>query len=182
MNRFNLVNWGAPLTGAQVDRIEKAASSISLHTGKVSKHNIEPGEELRVTDVGFFHPKEHEEVFQLAEMLVYEANKNYYGFNIEGIAEIQYGVYTEGSHYDWHVDIDWDGDSTFDRKITIIIMLSDPSDYEGGEVHFEGDHTISSPDRGTIVSFPSYTPHKVDKVTKGVRKTMVIWAEGPRFV
>jgi PKHD-type hydroxylase len=35
--------------------------------------------------------------------------------------------------------------------------------------------------RGRILFFPSFILHKVHPVTKGVRKSIVAWVEGPKF-
>ena len=66
---------------------------------------------------------------------VREANK-IWGFDIIGFGEdIQIGTYTAENtgHYDWHLDIG--KDSNF-RKISVSDQLSDPNDYQGGELQF----------------------------------------------
>jgi PKHD-type hydroxylase len=74
----------------------------------------------------------------------------------------------------------------YDRKISIIIQLTDPSEYEGGE--FEMDYQYEQPNKedlkkkGTIIVFPSFIPHRVTELTKGTRKSLVAWVEGPKFV
>ena len=72
------------------------------------------------------------------------------------------------------------------RKLSMVIQLSDPKDYEGGilEIH-ANEHYPPPPDelkrRGTIVVFPSFLRHRVIPVTKGVRYSLVAWIEGPHF-
>ena len=64
------------------------------------------------------------------------------------------------------------------------MQLSDPDDYERGNVQVlsdEGYSYISPRKRGSIILFDSRTPHRVLKVTKGVRKSIVGWAVGPRW-
>ena len=36
-------------------------------------------------------------------------------------------------------------------------------------------------EKGRVLIFPSFLPHKVTPVTKGVRKSLVTWMEGPAW-
>ena len=70
------------------------------------------------------------------------------------------------------------------RKLSFSIQLSDPDDYEGGNVQFldeAGNSYFAPRKRGTIVLFDSRTMHRVLKVTKGTRKSIVGWTVGPRW-
>ena len=70
------------------------------------------------------------------------------------------------------------------RKLSLILQLSDPDDYEGGEVQFmnsSGKSFFAPKTRGTILVFDSRTMHRVKKVTSGNRKSIVAWVEGPRW-
>jgi len=72
-------------------------------------------------------------------------------------------------------------------------QLSDPKDYEGGELEFaipEVDKgkltytTFSLPEilpKGSIVVFPSFVWHRVKPVTKGTRYSLVMWNLGYPF-
>ena len=59
----------------------------------------------------------------------------------------------------------------------------DPSEYEGGD--FELDRQYPQPEgfrtKGSVFLFPSFLPHRVTPVTKGVRRSLVSWIEGPKF-
>ena len=35
--------------------------------------------------------------------------------------------------------------------------------------------------KGTVLVFPSFMRHKVEPVTKGIRKSLVAWIEGPHW-
>lgn len=115
---------------------------------------------------------------------VFEAAK-VMDITIDGTADIQYTEYhgSEGGKYDWHHDVDWNNDSGIDRKLSVTIQLSEPSDYEGGHFQFGGieEPKPESRDKGTILVFPSYLPHCVTPVTSGVRKSLVAWFEGPTW-
>jgi PKHD-type hydroxylase len=115
--------------------------------------------------------------------LVNTANKEMWNFNIMGMKEpIQYGEYhsTENGHYDWHLDI---GGNIINRKISVTIQLSDPAGYEGGELQFMTSKHIDTAPKGlgNVIIFPSYFLHRVTPVTRGVRKSLVLWVSGEAF-
>ena len=70
------------------------------------------------------------------------------------------------------------------RKLSFTLQLSDPDDYEGGNVQFldeSGKSYFAPRQRGCLVLFDSRTSHRVLKVTKGTRKSIVGWTVGPRW-
>ena len=70
------------------------------------------------------------------------------------------------------------------RKLSFAMQLSDPDDYEGGNVQLldeAGNSYMAPRKRGTIMLFDSRTQHRVLKVTKGTRKSIVGWTVGPRW-
>ena len=70
------------------------------------------------------------------------------------------------------------------RKLSFAMQLSDPDDYEGGNVQLldeAGSTYIAPRKKGSIMLFDSRTQHRVLKVTKGVRKSLVGWVLGPRW-
>jgi len=113
---------------------------------------------------------------------IQEANKSW-GFTINSIIDsIQYTEYYEGGgHYDWHMDM---GDYPNNhRKISLTIQLSDPNTYEGGDLEFwVGRNPDKAPrEQSFAVLFPSYLMHRVTPITKGVRKSLVLWVGGDTF-
>jgi PKHD-type hydroxylase len=88
---------------------------------------------------------------------------------------------SDEGHYDWHMDASAPKDGT-QRKLSISILLSDPSEFEGGELQFKGmeDQKVLTK-QGSIVVFPSFIEHKITPVTKGVRYSAVTWVSGPAF-
>jgi PKHD-type hydroxylase len=109
------------------------------------------------------------------------ANQFGFDFDCSGIYnDLQLLEYEEGGHYDWHMDIG-PGQNAL-RKLSVIVQLSDPTDYEGGEVLFkasEKEHVLPR-DRGQIAIFPSYVLHKVNPITSGKRYSLVTWLTGHR--
>jgi PKHD-type hydroxylase len=96
--------------------------------------------------------------------------------------DMQYTVYgSGGDHYNWHIDSG--GSNPCPRKLSLSLQLSDPSEYEGGNLEFMigKDGNSAKKERGLVVAFPAYRLHRVTPVTKGVRKSIVIWTTGPQF-
>jgi len=123
---------------------------------------------------------------------VKQANKNAgWNFNIDGAEACQFTKYGEGEYYGWHYDM-YNNDNPKMRKISVTCSLSDPKDYEGGELEFcsfNPDRKLKDnyfkcteiKPRGSIVVFPSFLWHKVNPVTQGERYSLVIWNIGDKF-
>ena len=115
---------------------------------------------------------------------VWESNRQAFNFDISCIFDVQFTEYNgeENEFYSWHSDNDWTADRGYDRKISVVIQLSDPDDYEGGEFQFRH---LQAPEgfkkRGSVLTFPSYLEHQVTTVTEGTRYSLVTWVEGPRW-
>jgi len=120
------------------------------------------------------------------KILVLKTNETEFKFDVDDFGStntINYNVYDSkyAGQYDWHGDA-MDTHPTKDSKLTVVVSLS--SNYEGGDLEF----FINKPrpinelrTAGTVLIFPSYIQHRVTPVTKGVRKTLSLWIEGPNF-
>jgi PKHD-type hydroxylase len=113
-----------------------------------------------------------------------QLNGEYYNFDLYGFWEhMQFTIYDGSSngHYEWHIDAGIEDECP--RKMSLVLQLSDPSEYEGGELQIMTSKTPVSVDKkkGLVVAFPSYQLHRVTPVTSGVRKTLVVWVTGPSF-
>jgi PKHD-type hydroxylase len=119
--------------------------------------------------------------------MIVEANKSLWNFDLYSVLDnIQYTEYhaEDGGHYDWHQDLGpgW----LSKRKISITVQLSDPSEYEGGELEYWKGGPPENADKapkgkGVVFIFPSYMMHRVTPVTKGVRRSLVLWIGGIPF-
>ena len=123
---------------------------------------------------------------KLSNMAV-NANKELWNFDLQHIPEsIQYTEYhAPAGHYDWHADI---GPGMLSkRKISITVQLSDPDEYEGGTLELFRGGSMKGPfieaerAAGCVFIFPSYMMHRVTPVTKGTRKSFVLWLGGGHY-
>lgn len=125
--------------------------------------------------------KKHECVYKKVTDIGLDINKKYFNYDIFDIEFLQYTVYTDDSNfYGIHTDY---GQSQSCRKLSITIQLSDSNDYEGGELvlYNSAEKYVAKKDKGSVIVFPSWLPHEVTPVTKGVRKSLVGWFIGPEW-
>lgn len=125
------------------------------------------------------------------EYAVRISNKNAFQFDIDYFHELQFGEYTgeQQGAYGWHTDLEWASPRLIQRKLSIVVQLSDSDDYEGGDLELqeselsEGQYPTPTALRakGTLLVFPSFLSHRVTPVVKGTRYSLVIWYEGPCF-
>ena len=112
---------------------------------------------------------------------VLKVNAEKWNFDLFGfIDSLQYTVYHAGDEFGWHIDC---GPKLPPRKLSVSIQLSDPADYDGGDLQLRVSDTIETAprERGTVAIFPSFISHRVSPVTRGVRKALVAWVAGPAF-
>ena len=138
-----------------------------------------PNNSVRSTRIAFVNVPE---IVDCIRHYLVEANRNAYGFDVDWFPAIQFGEYSVGSFYNWHYDVNWESDSMYDRKLSIVIQLTDENEYEGGDFEFlEIQNPVGFRKQGSVLVFPSYNTHRVTEVTKGIRNSLVCWMEGPRW-
>jgi PKHD-type hydroxylase len=175
---------------------------------KISKNDVY----LRDSNISWIDEKW---VYNLLWPYVEEANKKSgWNYDIDFAEPAQFTIYDKEQFYGWHSDGMNDKisvyrrkipgvydeetilSSTFTsltnligkvRKISLTVNLTDPNEYEGGNLKFDlGPHKTnrfkevedSGKQKGSIVIFPSYKYHCVTPVTKGTRYSLVIWFNG----
>lgn len=126
---------------------------------------------------------------QMSQMLwtyIDRANRDAFDIDVRYLNQVQYTTYygDKKGHYHWHHDVDWRSTQPFHRKLSVTVQLSDPNEYEGGDFEFDGDIDQLPPEhkeKGTVLVFPSFYRHRVKPITKGIRKSLVAWFEGPHW-
>ncbi len=108
----------------------------------------------------------------------------FYKFEIIGCNDFQVTEYPVGGHYNFHSDVG-DGVTSL-RKLSLSVQLSDPADYNGGDLEFLSNNPSgivrqTFRQQGTAVIFPSFNAHQVTIVTTGCRWSLIAWVYGPPF-
>ena len=133
-----------------------------------------------ITDIDYFG-----DILSKYFKYTHEINRNFFGFDLfaDPPLGINYNVYAgKDNEYPYHRDCNTPGSSS-DSKLTAILNISDEP-YEGGEfyMYFGEDKLIDEINQpGTLLVFPSFIFHKVTPVTKGTRRTISTWFQGPAF-
>ena len=90
--------------------------------------------------------------------------------------------YRPSERVDWHIDCGGSESNGGRRKLSMTVQLSHGNEYDGGNLEFMGKqlHPFAR-ERGTMVSFPSFLSHRVTEVTRGLRYSLVAFADGSPF-
>ncbi|GIX14101.1 MAG: hypothetical protein KatS3mg118_2060 [Paracoccaceae bacterium] len=117
--------------------------------------------------------------------VVARANRESFGFDLEEFAErMQVACYDAAAqgHFDWHADIG-EGPVARRRKLTMVVQLSDPADYDGGrlQLHTGTGPRLADTAPGSATLFPGFLLHRVTPVTRGRRHSLTVWVHGPPF-
>jgi hypothetical protein len=112
-----------------------------------------------------------------------KANKECgWDFDITGHEAVQYAHYGPEQHYGWHVDNFVLAGLPVDRKVSVVCLLSDLSEFEAGELQIRLYSDYIAPlVKGSVIAFPSVLHHRVTPVVAGLRASATMWLNGPRF-
>ena len=117
-------------------------------------------------------------MYNRIEQAMHKINGNHFGYEGMKITEpAQYTEYYKGGFYNWHMDTAMNCQSEPPiRKISMTILLSPPSDFKGGLLEFidEGNYPKDL-FQGQAIFFCSLLRHRVNIITKGIRKSLVMW-------
>jgi PKHD-type hydroxylase len=142
------------------------------------------GDGIRKSEIKWMHSDDKSFwVYEKIGQYIQQANNELWKFDLHSIIDsIQYTVYYEGGgHYDWHIDI---GPNPINhRKVSCTIQLSDPNEYEGGdlEIWTGGEFKTIERKQGCAIIFPSFLMHRITPITKGIRKSLVLWVGGGAY-
>lgn len=183
----NFVLWENTFDKENVKKIIEIGDNLELIDGQVGSVKgsgvVEPF--IRTSKLSWIPLEDKTNfIYNTLSYVCRKVNGDCFGFDLYGFVEhMQYTVY-EGEkegHYNWHLDSG--NNDTSPRKLSMVLQLSDPEEYEGGqlEVFTQAEPTQIPKQKGLLCVFPSWTLHRVTPVTKGVRRSLVVWVSGPAF-
>ena len=175
----------------QCERIVRIGEGLPRSEGEVSSGFSEGSDQLtRRAGISWMDPgPDHYWIFEKLARVVARANR-YYQFDLTGFTEdAQFTRYEDkGAFYDWHQD-GLEGELSM-RKLSLVVQLTDPDEYEGGDLEFfslSSDPELGAAWRddlrlqGSVSVFPSFEHHRVTPMVRGSRHSLVCWVGGPPF-
>jgi PKHD-type hydroxylase len=178
--------WENAFTEQELNWLQQQAR-ICRQKATVGHGSGVPDPSIRRSDLNWLaNTSDSEWVFEKLGHIVSSLNSQFFRFNLTGFGEnIQLTNYDSSEHgmYGWHVDMTSNAQSPC-RKLSLVLQLSDPVEYEGGVLELQPhnkDVIKMRKQRGLVVVFPSWTLHQVTPVTQGSRQSLVAWITGPAF-
>ena len=175
--------WEGAFTEDELDWLQNEARNASNRAQVGGGMSNEALDAVRRSNVSWlFNNPETNWVFERLAETVSKINARFYRLDLTGFGEgLQLTNYdqSEKGMYGWHQDYG----TGISRKLSIVLQLSDPSSYEGGNLQVKTgmeDSTVRK-QRGLITAFPSYALHQVTPVVQGNRQSLVAWVTGPVF-
>lgn len=181
-------------TEQEIDLITFICKEYDLVKSKTVNSEINPHDNnfsQRISNNCFIFKNDKTSWFFEKVNRAFEAvNNTFYNFDLYGYSSFQYAEYSssDGGKYDAHMDLIMSEDKPSNlldtRKLSMSLLLSEPNeDFTGGNffIHENANPTNIDLYKGRMVFFPSFMLHGVSPVTSGVRKSIVIWADGPKF-
>lgn len=187
-NKSPIAYWEDFLTDQQINEILSVSEWENLTPAQIGT-NIggTVNSEIRETDISWYRRNtKNTEIWEKLSHAATEVNRTFFRYDLTGFyepAQLSYYNANKKSHYDWHVD--WDvANMRVPRKLSMVLQLNDPLNFEGGELQIKinsDKHESLELKRGRAWFFPSFLLHQVTPVTKGERRSLVLWITGPEF-
>ena len=177
--------WEKAFSDQELDWLQEKALNASQRAQVGGAQQSEDLEKIRRSTLFWLgNDPETAWVYERLAHVVASLNSEFYRFDLAGFGEkLQLTNYDSGNKgmYGWHQD--YGGSKTVSRKLSVVLQLTDPADYEGGNLQIltSGEPQNVTKQRGFIAVFPSYTLHQVTPVTSGSRQSLVTWVSGPAF-
>lgn len=184
VNYTNYYWFEKGFTPEELKTIEQMTSELEFEKAAIGQDNVsQTNDTYRKSSVKWCPQNDNWEwVYSKLHNMISEANQSMWKLDLTHMRErIQYTEYYEGGgHYDWHMDCGIGIQNQ--RKVSVTVQLSHPDEYEGGNLEFNIGNRISAPRaQGAAVIFPSFYLHRVTPVTKGTRKSFVLWVGGEPY-
>lgn len=182
------VRWSEAFSLEDIRRIKEIKNDFDLEEATVGgEDSFSVNEHIRKSKVFFVNREnKYSWIFQRLDYIANSANNDFFGFDLYHTESFQYTLYTEDNKgfYRWHWDTNTGNNiMAKQRKVSMVIQLSDPSEYEGGNLCLcpAGREIVVEKELGLGAIFPSFVNHTVTPVTSGVRETLVCWVTGPEW-
>jgi PKHD-type hydroxylase len=181
VNHFNYYYFTNVFTDQEIEEIiQIGESQPKIKATTVGEDITQEVTDYRVSDIAWLanNPKTSWVFDRIADLAI-KANSEMWNFDIWDFQDdLQYtSYYGNGGHYDWHADL---GPGISNRKLSIVLQLSNSDEYEGGDLQMNtGGSILNIPrEKGLICFFPSFVLHRVTPLSSGLRRSLVTWLCG----
>jgi PKHD-type hydroxylase len=164
---------------------EECQKIIDIGTSRLMEKGTTGGENkqyVRDSEISWLYSCDNMDwAYRRITDIITNLNERFFKFDLFGMCEgMQFTRYTApGGKYGMHIDNQLNG---LVRKLSFTLQLSNPADYEGGDLCLQfGEPERMSRAQGYVAVFPSYVLHEVTPVTAGTRHSLVSWITGPPF-
>lgn len=180
--------WKKAFSLEEVLKIKELKNDYVLKKGVIGSANgFEEKDSVRKSSIFFFNNNEKTSwIFDKVNHCTDKTNREMFGFDLYRSEKAQYTLYNDSSSdfYRYHWDIFTNRKSLYpQRKLSVVLQLSDFEDYEGGSLLLNEGGVINEANKsiGSLVFFPSWLVHSIEPVRKGTRESLVFWFEGPNW-
>lgn len=163
---------------AEKEKYKNGSHKAALYGGKTSGPHID--DNIRSSKVFFPDSIEAKKTYNILQSLIISEYIGIgFNFDFSNVASFQYAQYNVGGKFTWHHDVIKDPNYPVFRSFTFSCNISDPEEYQGGELLIMHDKKTLQLDKrqGAFIVFPSFLPHCVTTVTEGRREAMVTWIQ-----
>ena len=179
------------ITKEEIDTLEDSGKLTDEHLKKL-RDNVRDSNVSWISDKWVYR-----EIWPYIDKANQSAGWN---FQISFGEPIQFTEYKLNQYYKFHLDCleepynrpESPGFHGKIRKLSLVAFLSDPSEFEGGQLQFDFRNFNDDEDtiwpckeifnKGSVVVFPSFLWHRVTPITSGKRYSLVTWALGNPYV
>ncbi len=182
--------FGGHFKPHQCEQILDAGMKIPARDAAVGVGSaVRPDASVRRSSIRFLQSTDPAFDWLFAELwkLALRANDDWFGFHLSKLGYLQLAEYRaeNAGEYKKHQDVFWVTDQPTHRKLSCIVQLTPPEQYDGGTLElydiaskFPSDKILP---QGTVAFFPSFVYHAALPVTRGTRHSLAAWFDGPKW-
>lgn len=193
------------LSTEEIEKIIKYSNNLEFTAGSIQDNNLKDKKpftlDYHIKDVNSGNvPRIRKSLIKWIELndktnwlykkiilKIHETNQQNFDYILKYIENLQFTEYNENQKGFYSKHVDGSDSSLLDyvdkRKLSFTIQLTDPEEYDGGDLIFyiNGEKTKAPKEKGTIIFFQSDILHEVIPVKRGVRHSLVSWIQGPNL-
>jgi PKHD-type hydroxylase len=171
------------LGNGEIANILSYTETQEVRDGRLGNGKVNP--DIRRSKILFLPIDEHTKwLYNKIGKLISDVNQSAFNFAIDALQPIQYTEYHASEQGNYSDHLDWAANQVRPRKLSMSIQLTDEKEYVGGDLQLKiksHDPIVASRTKGDALVFPSFLLHGVTPVTEGVRKSLVVWVDGPEW-